>query len=92
MAFLLPNTEKLQLAENAKLSVKVFSAIHVYGYEFYNTFYLSSTNNGVLIINSSRCPDFSSTFAAQGNLVVVIVMRFLQHVYKTNVLLHSHPC
>ncbi len=114
--------ETLVIVENAKLSVKVFSAIHVYGHElstlpvdvvpsyfqqqqslsvraresfFFTTlssYFLSSTNNEIVIINSSPCPDFSSTFADEGEWVVVIVVQFLQHVYKTNALSNSHAC
>ena len=47
---------------------------------FLSFYFLSSTNNEVLIINSSLYPDFSSTPADEGELVVVIVVQFLQHV------------
>ncbi len=55
-------------------------------------FLLFSTTSKVIIINSSLCPDFSNNLADQGDLVVVIVVQYPQHVYKTNVLSNSHPC
>src|SRR5271163_2650149 len=72
--------------------VSLYARVSLFFTTHLSFYFLSSTNNEVLIINSSLCPDFSSTFAVEGELVVVIVVQFLQHVYKTNVLSNSHAC